>query len=122
MKNNRLVRVNDEIKREVAAIFLTELSDPRIRGGVVSVTNVETTPDLKFCKIFISSLGTDEEKKAALDGAVSATGYVRKQIAAKLNLRLTPAITFVADDSIEHGARISKLIDEAVADIKNSSN
>jgi len=114
-KNNRMVRINDEIQKEAAQIIRGELQDPRI-GSVVSVTRVETTQDLKYCKIYVSALGSTEERQTALDAVRDAGGYIRRLIAERINLRQTPQLTFVADDSIERGMRISKLIDEANKD------
>lgn len=109
--NTRITRINDEIARTAANIIRFEMSDPRI-GTVVSVTGVDTTPDLKFCKIFVSMLdGKAEETMEALD---KAKGFVRKRIAETLNLRHTPELTFVVDDSIAHAMRMHKLIDEVI--------
>ena len=111
MKGSRLVRINDEIQREVAGIVRGELKDPRI-GTMVSVLRVETTQDLKFCKIFVSAMGNEDERREAFEGIRSAGGFIRRLLAERLNLRATPQLTFVLDDSIEHGIRISKLLDE----------
>ena len=109
--NTRITRINDEIARTAANIIRFELSDPRI-GTVVSVTEVNTTPDLKYCKISVSVLDDrTEETMAALE---SATGFIRKRIAETLNLRHTPELTFVTDDSIAHAMRMHKLIDEVM--------
>ncbi|MCL2420255.1 MAG: 30S ribosome-binding factor RbfA [Defluviitaleaceae bacterium] len=109
-KNARMIRINDEIARVAADIIRFEMSDPRI-GTVVSVTGVTATADLKFCKISVSMLDESgsEETMAALQ---NAAGFVRKRIAEKVNLRNTPEITFVLDDSIAHAMRMHKLIDE----------
>ena len=109
--NTRITRINDEIARTAANIIRFELSDPRI-GTVVSVTGVNTTPDLKFCKISVSML--DGKAEETMEALVSATGFIRKRIAETLNLRHTPELTFVEDDSIAHAMRMHKLIDEVI--------
>jgi ribosome-binding factor A len=112
MKNNkRRLRMNDEVRKEVANIIRSELNDPRM-GTVTSVTRAEVTPDLKYCKIFISILS--EDKTAVMDGLNSANGFIRKLLAERVNLRQTPELRFIHDDAIEHGLKISRLIDEVV--------
>lgn len=107
----RLIRINDEITRVVADIVRSELSDPRI-GAVVSVLGAETTQDLKFCKIRISIFGDDEKKDETMEALRRAAGFVRTRVAQTVNLRQTPEISFVYDDSIEHGMRMRKLIED----------
>ena len=92
-RNNRMTRVNDEITKELANIIRGELKDPRI-GVMTSVLRVETTQDLKYCKIFISVLGNDEEKKEVMKGLKSASGYIRHLLAERINLRITPELMF----------------------------
>ena len=117
MKNNkRRLRLNDEVKREVAEIIRSELRDPRI-GVVTSVTRVEVTPDLKYCKIYVSILtGLKDscDKDGVMEGLRSASGYIRKLLAERVNLRQTPELQFIHDDAIEYGMRISQLINEVV--------
>ena len=108
----RMIKINDEITRQAAEIIRQELSDPRI-GEVVSVIRSETTADLKTCKIFVSILGDEAEQKKTITALQKASGFVRKRLAELVNLRLTPEIKFVYDDSIEHGMRMRKLIEEA---------
>ena len=112
MKNNkRQLRLNDEVKRELAEIIRSDLRDPRI-GLVTSVTRVEVTPDLKHCKIYISILS--DAKDEVMEGLQSACGYIRHLLAERVNLRQTPELKFIHDDAIEYGIKISKLIDEVV--------
>ena len=115
--NNRMIRINDEIKREVSEIIRSELKDPRI-GLITSILKVETTNDLKYCKIYVSILGDDEKKGETIDGLKNASGFIRKQIAALVNLRNTPELKFILDNSLEYGFKISKIID----DINGSSD
>lgn len=109
MPSNRIGRVNEEIQRELAALIPT-VKDPRVAGaGMISVTAVETTPDLKYAKIFVSVL--DKGKNAqALKGLKSASGYLRRELGRALNLRNTPELSFVRDDSIDKGAHILDLL------------
>ncbi len=106
-------RVNGEVQRELSRIISMEIKDPRI-NPMTSVTDVIVTPDLKYCKAFISVLGDEEEGKATIEGLKSATGYIRRELARSINLRNTPEITFVLDNSIEYGIAMSKKIDEVM--------
>ena len=110
-RNNRMTRVNDEITKELGNVIRGELKDPRI-GVMTSVLRVETTQDLKYCKIFISVLGNDEEKKEVMKGLKSASGYIRHLLAERINLRITPELMFRLDDSVEYGIKMSKLIEQ----------
>ena len=107
----RLIRINDEVARTTASIIRSELSDPRI-GPVVSVVRAEVTSDLKFCKVWVSVPGDENEQKETMAALNKAAGFIRKRVAELVNLRLTPEISFVYDDSIEYGMRMRKLIDE----------
>lgn len=109
--NNRMIRINDEIKKEVSEIIRSELKDPRV-GTITSVIKAETTNDLKYCKIFVSVLGDDEQKKEVMEGLKNAAGFIRKQIAERINLRNTPEIKFILDDSLEYSIKISKIIND----------
>jgi len=113
-----MLRINDEITRVTADVIRSELSDPRI-GTVVSVLRAETTSDLKHCKIMVSCLGDSrDDTMAALK---KATGFIRKRIAEIINLRNTPEITFVFDDSIEYGMKMTKLINEVCRALKEEA-
>lgn len=107
----RMLRINDEIARVAADIIRSELSDPRI-GPVVSVLKAETTTDLKYCKLSVSVLGDERQQNETLAALGSAAGFIRRRIAEVINLRNTPEIKFVFDDSIEYGMKMSRLIDE----------
>lgn len=113
MRKNSIknTRINGEIQRELSNIIRSEIKDPRI-GPMTSVTDVETAPDLKTCKVYISVLGDQEAQKATIQGLRSAEGFVRRMLAKNLNLRNTPELTFVLDESIAYGVAMSKLIDE----------
>lgn len=122
MPSNRIGRVNEEIQREMSALIPT-VKDPRVAGaGMISVTAVETTQDLKYAKIFVSVL--DKSKNAqALKGLKSASGYLRRELGRALNLRNTPELSFVRDDSIDKGAHILDLLrDPSVVKPPNPAN
>jgi len=106
-------RVNGEVQRELSRIINMEIKDPRI-NPMTSVTDVIVTPDLKYCKAYISVLGDEESAKDTLEGLKSATGYIRRELARSINLRNTPELLFVIDNSIEYGIEMSKKIDEVM--------
>lgn len=112
MRKNSIknTRVNGEVLRELSVIIRQEIKDPRIHM-MTSVTGVEVAPDLKTCKAFISVLGNDQEKKDTLEGLKNAEGFARRMLAKRLNLRNTPEIHFILDQSIEYGVNMSRLID-----------
>lgn len=107
-------RVNGEVQRVLAEVIRGEIKDPRISPWT-SVVSVEVAPDLKSCKAWISVLGDEEARKATLEGLRSAEGFIRRQLARTINLRNTPEITFVMDQSIEYGVNMSRKIDEVMA-------
>lgn len=113
MRKNSIknTRINGEVQKELSMIIRNEIKDPRIHP-MTSVMAVEVAPDLKTCKAYISVLGSKEAKEATMKGLVSAEGYVRRQLARNLNLRNTPEIRFILDESIEYGVTMSKLIDD----------
>ena len=113
MRKNSIknTRINVEVQKELSTIIREEIKDPRIHP-MTSVVAVEVAPDLKTCKAYISVLGNPEEKAATMKGLSSAEGYIRRQLAANLNLRNTPHIRFLLDESIEYGVNMSKLIDD----------
>ena len=104
-------RVSGEVMRVLAEVIRSEIKDPRI-NPMTSVVAVEVAPDLKTCKAWISVLGNEESQKDTLAGLKSAEGYIRNQLARKINLRNTPEIRFIIDQSIEYGVNMSRMIDE----------
>ncbi|MCM1135509.1 MAG: 30S ribosome-binding factor RbfA [Clostridium sp.] len=104
-------RINGEVQRVLAEMIRGGLKDPRI-SPLTSVVSVEVAPDLKTCKAWISVYGDEKAQKDTIDGLKSAEGYIRRELAAKINLRNTPEIQFIGDQSIEYGVRMSRLIDE----------
>lgn len=118
MRKNSIknTRINGEVLRELSNIIRGEIKDPRI-NPMTSVVAVEVAPDLKTCKAYISVLGDAESQKNTLEGLKSAEGYIRRELARTINLRNTPQITFILDQSIEYGVKMSKMIDEVTKDI-----
>ena len=109
MASNRIGRINEEIQRELAA-QIRSLKDPRVSGaGMLSVTRVSTTPDLRYAQVYVSALDKTQEKEA-VKGLKSAAGFLRRELGAALRLRYTPELQVTADDSIEHGAHILELL------------
>lgn len=108
MKN---MRINGEVLRELSNIIRGEIKDPRI-NLMTSVVAVEVAPDLKTCKAYISVLGDEQSQKDTLAGLKSAEGYIRRTLAKNINLRNTPEIHFILDQSIEYGVNMSKMIDQ----------
>nr|WP_024838508.1 30S ribosome-binding factor RbfA [Clostridium sp. 12(A)] len=120
MRKNSIknTRINMEVQREISQIIRLEIKDPRIHP-MTTVVAVEVTPDLKFCKAYISILGDEEAGKATIEGLRSAEGYIRRELARRVNLRNTPEIKFILDQSIEYGVNMSRLIEEVTKDIKD---
>jgi len=121
MRKNSIknTRINMEVQRELSEIIRTEVKDPRLSAAMTTVVSAEVTPDLKYCKAYISVLGSEEASKAVLEGLNSAVGYIRKELARRVNLRNTPEIRFILDQSIEYGVNMSKLIDDVTKDLKD---
>lgn len=118
MRKNSIknTRINGEVQKELGNIIRGEIKDPRI-SPLTSVVAVEVAPDLKHCKVYISVLGDEEAQKETVKGLKSAEGFIRTKLAKAVNLRNTPELTFVLDQSIEYGVNMSKLIDEVNRDI-----
>ena len=122
MRKNSIknTRINGEVQRVLAEIIRGEIKDPRISPWT-SVVAVEVAPDLKSCKAWISVLGEEEVRANTLQGLKSAEGFIKRQLAKIINLRNTPEITFVMDQSIEYGVNMSHKIDEVIARDKAES-
>ena len=123
MRKNSIknTRINGEVQRELSNIIRGEIKDPRI-NSLTSVVAVEVAPDLKTCKAYISVLGDEESQAKTLAGLKSAEGFIRSKLAKTVNLRNTPEIRFVLDQSIEYGVKMSKMIDEVTKDIKSEDD
>jgi len=116
MRKNSIknTRINGEVQRVLAEIIRGEIKDPRI-SPLTSVVAVEVAPDLKSCKAWISVLGDEEARSATYQGLKSAEGFIKSKLAKEINLRNTPAITFIMDQSIEYGVNMSKKIDDVMS-------
>jgi ribosome-binding factor A len=112
---DRTDRISEEVKKEVSAIIQNELKDPRL-PKMISVISADVTRDLRYAKIFISVLGSEQEEKDAIHGLKSAAGYIRREIGHRLKLRYTPELLFELDHSIERGVYITKLINDTMQD------
>lgn len=113
MRKNSIknIRINEEVLRQLSVIIRSEIKDPRI-NPMTSVVSVEVAPDLKTCKAYVSVLGDVQSQKDTLQGLRSAEGFIRRSLAKSVNLRNTPEITFIIDQSIEYGVRMSHMIDQ----------
>ncbi len=116
MRKNSIknIRINEEVRKQLQEIIMHELKDPRI-DPMTSVTKVEVAPDLKTCKAYVSVLGSGEALETTVEGLSRAEGYIRRELAQTVNLRNTPQIRFIADDSIAYGVGMSRRIDEVIA-------
>ena len=123
MRKNSIknTRVNAEVQRELSTILRGGIKDPRV-APMTSVVAVEVAPDLKTCKAYISVLGDEKAQADTLKGLQSAEGYIRRELAHTLNMRNTPEIKFVLDQSIEYGVRMSKKIDDVTRDLREEDD
>jgi ribosome-binding factor A len=121
MRKNSIknTRINGEVQKVLSSLISREIKDPRI-NPMTSVVSVEVSPDLKTAKVYISVLGDEASKESTRLGLKSAASFIRGQLAKTLNLRNTPELTFVIDNSIEYGVNMSKLIDEVIRDSKKN--
>lgn len=119
MRKNSIknTRVNAEVQKELSNILREGIKDPRV-APMTSVVSVEVAPDLKTCKAYISVLGDEKAQEDTIKGLQSAEGYIRRELARSLNMRNTPEMKFVLDQSIAYGVAMSKKIDEVTKDIK----
>ena len=118
MASNRIGRINEEIQKELSSL-IRNLKDPRVQDTMISITHVETTPDLRYAKVYVSFL--QEDKAAdALKGLKSAGGFLRRELGRTLNLRYTPELVWEQDDSITYGAKMLKLINSL--DVKHDED
>lgn len=111
MAGHRIDRVSEDIKREIIAV-IRELKDPRVMDKLLTVVRVEVSSDASFAKVYISAMEGLDTARTAVKGLESATGYIRKEVGKRLRLRKTPELKFIADNSIEHGMNITKIMDD----------
>ena len=114
MASNRIMRINEEIQKELSNLLRT-VKDPRVADTMISITRVETTPDLRYTKVYVSFLQEDRANNA-MAGLKSAGGYLRRQLGQNLQLRYAPEIVWAQDDSITYGAKMLKLINSLEVD------
>ena len=114
--NTRFERINEELKKEISHIISYELNNPNVTG-LISVTKAKITPDLKYAKVYVSILNSKNTKET-LAGLKKSSGYIRTEIAKKINLRITPELIFELDDSIEYGAKIDSILRDIMKDVK----
>ncbi len=117
MSNTRIQKVNQELKREISHIISQQLNNTNLKKGLISVTSVKTSPDLKFARIYISMINVGD-KKETLKALKKASGFIRTQIAQKVNLKYTPELIFEFDESIEYGDRIDNILKDITKDLK----
>ena len=108
MASNRIGRINEEIQRELSGLLRT-VKDPRVADALLTITHVDTTSDLRYARVYISALNCQDEK-GLMKGLKSASGYLRHELGQKVDLRYTPELQFIMDDSIAHGAHILELL------------
>ena len=113
--SRRIERVNELVRHEVSNLISTELKDPRL-GHIVSVTEVDTAADLRSAKVFVSVLGTPEEKDEVVKTLSAAAGFFRKELGSRLRIRYVPELLFRRDDSIERGAHLLELLDQVASE------
>ena len=111
MTNHRTARISEEIKRELSQMIREEVKDPRVKG-LISVTDVETTNDIRYAKVFVSILSDSETSKLTLQVLEKAAGYLRSELAKRLQLRYTPELLFKFDSSLEYGSKINQILSE----------
>jgi ribosome-binding factor A len=109
MPGYRIGRINDDIKQELSAMLPT-LKDPRVRG-IISITRVDTTADLRYCKVYVSALEKDKLGEV-IRGLKSASGFLRRELGHRMSLRYTPELQFIPDDSIDQGTRLIKMMED----------
>lgn len=117
MAGHKIERISEDIKRELTSIF-KKVKDPRVNDGFISIVKVDVTNDLSFCKIYISGLEGLEKTKIAVEGLKSATGFIKKELGNRLKIRHIPELIFIATDSIEYSANISKMLNDLKGDNK----
>ena len=119
--NNRMQKVNEELKREIGTIITTKMNNTNLKKGLISVTAVETTPDFKYARVYVSMINVGN-KKEALKALKKSSGFIRTEIAKKVNLKNTPELVFEFDESIEYGDRIDNILKEIIKPVQENKN
>lgn len=117
--SNRMNKINEELRREISNIISLELKDPHLTG-LISVTKVNTTPDFRYARVYVSMIGTKNNKQC-LAILKKSSGHIRSILARKINLRITPELVFEFDESLEYGSKIDKILKDITKDLKNNS-
>lgn len=115
--SNRMNKINEELKKEISQIISYGLKDPSLKGGLITVTKVNTSPDLRVARVSVSMINI-KNKKQALAVLKKSSGYIRTEVARSINLRMTPEIIFEFDESIEYGAKIDEILKDITKDMK----
>ena len=119
-QSNRMYKIDEQLKEEISKIISLELKNPHVTG-MISVTHVKTTPDLRYAQVFVSMIG-EKDRKENMRILKQSSGYIRSEIAHRINLRLTPELVFRFDDSIEYGERIDNILNKISEDRKTMQN
>ncbi len=119
MSSRRQKQINQAIRRELSDLLARQVSDPRI-SGIISITEVDISPDLKQAKVYISVMGSEEEKAGVFDGIASASDYLRRELGRRIRMRYVPGLIFKRDDSLEKAEHILQLIDQTASDTPDS--
>lgn len=114
--SNRMNKINEELKKEISIVISQDLKDPQITG-IISVTKVDTTPDLRFARVYVSMINA-KSNKGNLARLKKCSGFIRSMIAKKVNLRITPELVFLFDESVEYGSRINAILEKITKDMK----
>ena len=115
-KSNRMNKIDEELKKEISSIISTELKNPHLTG-LISVSKVKTTPDLRYAKVYVTMIN-EKSKKENLSILKESSGFIRSEIAKKINLRYTPELVFEFDESLEYGTRIDEILKKITKDLK----
>ena len=121
MANNRIIKIQGEMKRALSEIFFADVKDPRM-SSMATVSRVQVTPDLKYAKVYVSVYDTDEKREATIAALTNAEAFIRSKVNAKIRMRRIPNMEFVLDDSIEYAVKMSKLIDDVIETIPDRSD
>ena len=119
--NNRMQKVNEELKREIGTIITTKMNNTNLKKGLISVTSVDTSSDFKYARVYVSMINVGN-KKEALKALKKSSGFVRTEIAKKVNLKNTPELIFEFDESIEYGDRIDNILKEIIKPVQENKN
>ena len=121
MANNRIIKIQGEMKRALSEIFFTDVKDPRM-SSMATVSRVQVTPDLKYAKVYVSVYDTDEKRESTIAALTNAEAFIRSKVNAKIRMRRIPNMEFILDDSIEYAVKMSKLIDDVIETIPDRSD